>query len=63
MSFDVVNDIATKNELPSTSAPPGVPAHLHNNMQNNMLDTNVPIMESDMPYRPESLTRVAQSER
>ena len=62
MSCEVVN-ITTENELPSTSAPSGVPAHLHSNMQNSMLDTEVPIMESDMPYRPDSTTRVAHAER
>ena len=62
MSYEVVN-ITTENELPSTYAPSGVPAHLHSNMQNSMLDTDVPIMESDMPYRPDSPTRVAHAER
>jgi len=62
VSYEVVN-ITTENELPSTSAPSGVPAHLHSNMQNSMLDTDVPIMESDMPYRPDSTTRVAHAER
>ena len=58
MSYDVVKDIATENELPSTSAPSGVPAHLHSNMQNSMLDTDVSIMDSDMSHRLESHTRV-----
>ena len=62
MSCEVVN-ISTENELSSTSVPSGAIAHMHNNMQNSMLDTDVPIMESDMPYRPDSTTCVAHAER
>ncbi len=62
MSCEVVN-ITTETELPSTSATSSVPAHMHSNMENSMLDTEVPIMESDMPYRLDSTTRVAHAER
>ena len=58
MSFDIVNDSAIENELPSTSAPTGVPAHLHTNMQSIVTNTHVSDTESDMPYRPDSFTRV-----
>jgi hypothetical protein len=58
VSFDIVNDSAIENELPSTSAPTGVPTHLHTNMQNIVTNTHVSGTESDMPYRPDSPTRV-----
>ncbi len=61
--FDVVNNIATENELPSTSAPSGVPIHLQSNMRNSMIDTDVSIMDSDKSHRPESHTRVAHAKR
>jgi hypothetical protein len=62
VSFDVVN-IATENELPSISVPSGVPTHLHNNMQNSMIDRDVSIIDSDKSHRPKSHTRVAHAER
>ncbi len=66
MSFDVVNNFTIENELPSTSAPSGVPVHLHTNMQDTVTNTHVSDTESATPYRPDSTTRVemqnAQSE-
>jgi hypothetical protein len=63
VSSDFVIVIANENELPSTSAPNGVPTYLHTNMQYNMIYAEVSIIDSDKSHKPESHTRVEYAER
>ena len=53
MSFDIVNDSAIENELPSSSALNSATAHLHTSMQDNSTHTDVCVTDSDKSYRPD----------
>ena len=61
MSCDVVKEFANVYELPSTSAhTESAKTHI---AQTKVIATQLPITESEKPYRPDSHTRVENEER